>query len=138
MAALCRIPLLDNNILPKLDYTIQDGYMIVRVPVGTPVYDTDELCRYQRCRNLVTTGAHEQALQYCNEHAEYSRKMQKQNYENRKRKMEAGYCVRHGCFNPRAPTKRSSGFGRCCLEHAAQSAAKAKLMYRKNKIALSV
>ena len=132
MTAICRIPVLENNVLPKLDCTVEDGYMIVYVPTGTPVFDTNELCHYPRCRKQVTIGTHLQRLQYCFEHSEYSRKMQKQNYANRKRKMDAGICVRHGCFNSRAPNKRRPGLGRCCEEHAAMSAAKAKMAYRNN------
>lgn len=131
--AVCRILIQAGHALPELGFTVQDGYMIIHVPEGTPIVDTHELCNYTACRKPTTIGIHMQRVRYCDEHAAYSRSMQKKNYANGQRKVDAGFCVRHGCRNPRAQNKRQSGLGRCCVEHAVLANKKAKLAYRNNK-----
>ena len=133
MTAICRIPILEGHEIPKLDCTLENGYLIVHVPVNTPIFDANELCCYPRCRQLTTTGIHMQKVQYCDDHVKYSRLMQKKNYANRQHKVPAGLCVRHGCCNQRAPNKRRPGLGRCCAEHAALCNERAKQAYRNTK-----
>ena len=133
MTAICRIPIQEGHALPEIDYIVEDGYMVVHVPADTPISDSNELCHYPRCRKRTTLGIHMQQVQYCEEHVQYSRLMQKKNYANGQRKMDAGLCVRHGCKNSRGPNKRRPGLGRCCVEHAAICNEKAKLAYRNNK-----
>ena len=131
MTTVCRIPIEEGAALPELDYIIEAGYMLVRVPADAPILDSNDLCHYPRCRKRTAVGTHCQMLQYCDDHSKYSRTMQKRNYANGQRKIESGLCVRHGCQNERAPNKRRPGqLGRCCIYHAAMSNDKAKKNYR--------
>ena len=130
MTTVCRIPIEDGKDIPRLDFITQDGYIHVRVPNDTQILDSDELCKYPRCRKRTAVGTHCQKLQYCEDHSSYSRTMQRRNYANGQRKIESGLCVRHGCQNQRAPHKRKPGqLGRCCIYHAAMSNDKAKKNY---------
>ena len=133
MTSICRIPIQEGHPLPKLDCIVKGGFWIVQVPTDTPILESNDLCSYPRCRQRTTTGTHMQRVQYCDEHVKYSREMQKKNYANGQRKIDAGLCVRHGCRNQRAPNKKRSGLGRCCAEHAALCNEKAKIAYRNNK-----
>jgi hypothetical protein len=136
MTAICRIYLQPNHAPPKLDYIIQDDYMIVQVPPNTPIFDTTDLCQYPCCRQHVATGMHSQKrLHYCDEHSQYARRMQKINYRRQSEKIKTGLCARRDCTNRRAPNKKKLGtMGRCCTEHARQSNERAKLSYQRRKI----
>ena len=67
----------EGHALPKIDCIVEDGYMIVHVPADTPIFDSNELCHYPRCRKRTTLGIHMQQVQYCEEHVQYSRLMQR-------------------------------------------------------------
>jgi hypothetical protein len=135
MTSICRIPLQPNHAPPKLDCIIQDGYMIVQVPLNTPIFDTTDLCQYPCCRMHVASSMRSQnRLQYCDDHAQYARRMQKMNYKRQSEKIESGLCARRDCNNTRAPNKKKPGvLGRCCIEHAKQCNTRAKLSYQRRK-----
>ena len=136
MTSICRIPLQPNHAPPKLDCTIHDGYMIVQVPLGTPIFDTADLCRYPGCRKRVAIGlSRETKLQYCDGHAQYARDMQRKNYARQQDKIKnTGLCAQRNCNTPRKPNSKKKGaLGRFCVEHARLSNERAKKSYRKRK-----
>jgi hypothetical protein len=134
MTTICRIPWQTGQLVPRLECDFEDGFMVVRAPDSVHIVDASELCQYMRCRKPVAKGLKgAESLNHCEEHAEYYRKMQKQNYEKHIMKNESGLCVRQGCNKPQAQNKKTGLVGRCCQEHADQKNQTVKEAYKRKK-----
>lgn len=123
---ICRFALPEDHKMPKLQFEIEDGFVVLRAPPGVEIIAQ---CRYLHCTNAVTIGARGTVLKYCVVHSDYHKQMAKANYQSHKKKIQQGICCKPGCENPCAGKQK--GFGIFCKDHADVNNRSSKEAYRK-------